>query len=78
MSIRDSNNDWRILVLNQEMPVDKEADAGKEQKPARDKMVPKKLRIGQNSVQQNKGGVSKKIIQVGKKNNTHASRKQEK
>jgi len=30
MAIRDWNNDWRILVLNQEMPVDKEAEAGKE------------------------------------------------
>jgi hypothetical protein len=41
-------------------------------------MVPKNLRTGQNLVQQNKGGVSKKNTQAGKKNNTQAPREQEK
>jgi hypothetical protein len=32
--------------LNKEMPMDKEADAGKEQTPTRDKKVPKKPNLG--------------------------------
>jgi hypothetical protein len=29
MSIRDSNDDWRIPYLNKEIPVDKEAEVGR-------------------------------------------------
>jgi hypothetical protein len=68
MSIKDWNNDWRIPILNQEIPADKDTKAVQEHTPK----VPKNPRTGQNLTQQKKGGVSKKGTQVGKKNNTHA------
>jgi hypothetical protein len=30
MAIKDWNDDWRILVLNQEIPIDKEVEVGHE------------------------------------------------
>jgi len=37
MSIKDWKDDWILLLLNQEMPTGKEADAGKDQTPVKDK-----------------------------------------
>jgi hypothetical protein len=51
MVIKDWHDDWRVPTMNQEMSVDKEADAGKEQAPVGDKMMPKKPNPGQNLVQ---------------------------
>jgi hypothetical protein len=51
MAIRDWYDDWRILVLNQEMPTDKEVKVGQEQKLAGDKTMPKKPRTGHNPTQ---------------------------
>jgi hypothetical protein len=78
MAIRDWKDDYRVLVLNQEISTNKEVDVGKEQTPTRDKMAPKKPNPGQNPSQQKKGGASKKDTQEGKKNNTEVSPKQEK
>jgi hypothetical protein len=75
MTIKDWDDDWRIPVLNQEIPVEKEAKEEQEKTPAEDKMVPKKLRTGHNKVQQKKGGVPNKDTQAGKKNNTQAPQK---
>jgi hypothetical protein len=33
MVIKDWKDDWRILILIQEIPIDKEVDVGKEQTP---------------------------------------------
>jgi hypothetical protein len=52
------------------MPVEKEAEAGQEKTPGKDKTVPNKPSIGWNKVQQKNGGVSNKGTQAGKKNNT--------
>jgi hypothetical protein len=71
MAIKDWHvDDWRILDLNQEMSVDKEANAGQEKTLPGDKMTPNKPNTGQNLVQQKKGGASKKGTQAGNKNNT--------
>jgi hypothetical protein len=51
MIIKDWDDDWRIPVLNQEIPAEKEAKAEQEKTFAEDKMVPKKLRTGNNKVQ---------------------------
>jgi hypothetical protein len=51
MAIKDWQDDWRVLVLNQEMFVNKEVDAGLEQTLVGDKMMPKKPNPGQNPMQ---------------------------
>jgi hypothetical protein len=73
MAIRDSQDDWRVLVLNQEMSMDKEDDVGKEHTPVGDKMMPKNPNLGHKPTQQKKGGETKKCTQAGKKDNTQAS-----
>jgi restriction endonuclease len=78
MAIKDWNDDWRIPILNQEMPTRMEEKEGKEQTLAEEIAVPNKPRSGQNKVQQNKGGVSKKDTHARKKNNTQAPQVQEK
>jgi hypothetical protein len=75
MAIKDWQDDWRVPVMNQEMSMDKEVDAGQEKTPARDKMMLKNPKLGQ---QWNKGGAPKKGSQVGKKNNTQALQEHEK
>jgi hypothetical protein len=42
MAIKDLQDDWRVPVLIQEMPIDKEVDAGKEQTHVGDTFSPKK------------------------------------
>jgi hypothetical protein len=70
MAIKDLQDDWRVQVLIQEMPTDKEVDAGQEQTPVGDTFVPKKPNSSQNPTQQNKGGAPKKGTQAGKKDTT--------
>jgi hypothetical protein len=60
------------------MFTDKEVYAGQEHTPARDKMNPKKPKLRQNTVQQEKGGATKKGTQAGKKSNTQAPQEHEK
>jgi hypothetical protein len=60
MTIKDWDDDWRIPVLNQEMPIGMEEGVGQGQTPVEDIKIPKKPRIGQNKAQQKKGGASKK------------------
>jgi hypothetical protein len=67
MAIKDWNEDWRIPVLNQEMPADTEAEAGQEQTPAEEIMVPKKPRTGQTQVQQKKGLCPRKAPRRGRR-----------
>jgi len=50
--------------------MEEEEEVGQGKTPINDIIVPKKPRIGQNKVQQKKGGASKKGIQAEKKNNT--------
>jgi hypothetical protein len=79
MAIKDWDDNWRIPVLNREIPTEmEEEEVRQEQTHAEEITVPKKPRTGQNKVQQKKGGVSKKGTQVGKKNNTQAPQVQEK
>jgi hypothetical protein len=54
------------------MSMDKEAHAGKQQTPARDKKVPKKPNLWKKPTQQKKGGEKMKGTQAGKKDNTQA------
>jgi hypothetical protein len=70
MTIKDWDDDWRIPVMNQEIPIDTEVEVVQEKTPAEEITLPKKPRIGQNKAQQKKGGVSKKGTQAEKKNNT--------
>jgi hypothetical protein len=72
MAIKDWQDDWRVPVLTQEMPIGKEIDRGKDQTPVGDKVAPKKPNSSQKSVQQNKGGVPKKGTQVRTKDTTQA------
>jgi hypothetical protein len=43
--VKDWNKEWRIPILNQDIPADREAEEGKENTPAEEIMVPKKPRI---------------------------------
>jgi hypothetical protein len=78
MEIKDWQDDWRVPVLTQEMPTGKEADAGKDQTPVGDKVVPKKPKPSQKPTQQKKGGVPKKGTQARKKDTTQAPKEQKK
>jgi hypothetical protein len=60
MAMRDWLDNWKIPVLNQEVPKGTEVDAGKTKTPAGDKVAPKRPKPTQKSVQQNKGGATKK------------------
>jgi hypothetical protein len=51
MVIKDWDDEWRILVLNQEMPAGMEEEVGQEQTPTEEIIVPKKPRTGQNKAQ---------------------------
>jgi hypothetical protein len=72
MTIKDWQDDWRIPVLNQEIPASKEAYACQVQTPIGDKDAPKKPKPSQNSVHQKKGGVPKKGTQARTKYTTQA------
>jgi hypothetical protein len=78
MAIKDWQDDWRVPVPTQEMPTDKEVEAGKDQTPFGDKVAPKKPNPSQKPTEQNKGGVPKKGTQTGKKDTTQAPKDQEK
>jgi hypothetical protein len=79
MAIKDWDDNWRIPVLNREMPTEmEEEEVGQGQTPVEEITVPKKPRTGQNKAQQKKGGASKKGTQAGKKNNTQVPQVQEK
>jgi hypothetical protein len=78
MAIKDCQDDWRVPVLTQEMPIYKEAEAGKEQTPAGNKAPPKKPKQSQKLTQQNKGAAPKKGTQEGKNDTTQAPKEQEK
>jgi hypothetical protein len=56
MAIKYSNDDWRITVLNREMPIEMEDEVRQGQTPVEEIIVPKKPRIGQKKAQQKKGG----------------------
>jgi hypothetical protein len=60
MAIKDWKDDWRVLVLIQEMPADKETNLGKEQTLVEDKTAPKNP--NHRPTQQNKGGAPEKGI----------------
>jgi hypothetical protein len=51
MAIKDWDDDWRIPVLNQEMPTGMEEEVGQGQTPVEEITVPKKPRTGQNKAQ---------------------------
>jgi hypothetical protein len=72
MTIKDWQDDWRVPFFIQEMPTDKEADAGQEKTPVGDKTTPNNPKPIQNLAQQKKGGVPKKGTQAGKKDTTQA------
>jgi hypothetical protein len=46
MAIKDWNDDWRIPVLNQEIPVGRVEEVGQEQTPTEEIIMPKKPRTG--------------------------------
>jgi hypothetical protein len=67
MAIKDWQDDWRVPVLNQEMSMDKEVDAGQEQTPAGDKMMPKKPNPGQKPCNRRKGVRQRKVPRRGRR-----------
>jgi hypothetical protein len=69
MAINDWQDDWRVLVLTQEMTKDKEAEAGKDQTLFGDKATPKNPKPTQNPTQQKKG------TQAGKNDTTQAPKR---
>jgi hypothetical protein len=72
MVIKDWQDDWRVLVLIEEIPTDKRADAGQEQTPIGVKIVPNMPNPSQKPTQKNKGVAPKKVTQAGKKDTTQA------
>jgi hypothetical protein len=78
MDIKDWQDDWRVSFFTQEIPTNKEDDAGQDQTHARDKFVPNKPNPSQKPAQQNKGGVPKKVTQFGKMDTTQEPKEQEK
>jgi hypothetical protein len=60
MAIKDWDDDWRILVLNREIPTEiKEEEVRREHTHLKEIIVPKRLRTGQIKAQQTKWGTSK-------------------
>jgi len=65
MAIKHWQDDQRVPVLIQEIPMDKEVDAGQEQTPKRDKMIPKKPKLGQSRHNKIKGVHQRKVPRWG-------------
>jgi hypothetical protein len=72
MAIKDWEDDWRILVLIQDIPVEveEEEEVRQDHKQLEKVTVPNKPRTSQNKAQKKKRGTSKIGSQTGKKNNT--------
>jgi hypothetical protein len=71
MVIRDWENDWKILVLTQDIPTrTTKEEVGQEETKPQEVPMPKKPRMGQTKTNYMKEGTSKMGTEKEKKNNT--------
>jgi hypothetical protein len=75
MTMRDWHDDWKILVLTQEVPKGTEVDVGKTKTPAGDKVAPKRSKPTWKPTKK-KEGVPKKYAQEGNKDTAPQQKEQ--